>query len=268
MDAFIQRHEQDVIGVLHGFDWMRFRGTLRWLCCAEGLDRYLQTMRVPYREFGVFVQSLSERLKDHARELARRAGRPFEYLTRSSQEKEKVAQAIATRDGVTEGLVCVLSCVEPCQSFAIRRDGHGGFAFRPEPRKCMHLYFYYLDREFGLMHVRLATWLPFGLDVCLNGREYLARRMVQAGIGYEQRDNCFTRIDDLPRRVEISHAANERYLEASSRAVCSLVSCAGRTRRLEAARREEHAGRLSSPAGSPQSGRPAWLVRLRTRLGW
>jgi DNA-binding PadR family transcriptional regulator len=232
MDAFIQRHEQDVIGVLNGFDRMRFRGTLRWLCYAEGLDRYLVTRGVPYKNFGVFAQSLSERVKDHAREVARKTGRPFEYLTRSNQEKEKVALAIAARDGVTEGLVCVLSCVEPCQSFAIRRDGHGGFAFRPEPRKCMHLYFYYLDREFGLMHVRLATWLPFGLDVCLNGREYLARRMNQAGIGYEQRDNCFTRIDDLPRAQRMLQDLEgrkwERFLNTLARRVNPLVGARGK----------------------------------------
>ena len=28
-------------------------------------------------------------------------------------------------------------------------------------RKCLHLYYYYQDREFGLMHIRLETWLPF-----------------------------------------------------------------------------------------------------------
>jgi hypothetical protein len=65
------------------------------------------------------------------------------------------------------------------------------------------LYYYYLDREFGLMHVRVCSWLPFGIQVCLNGREYLARRMSKAGIGYEQRDNCFTRIDDLPRAQQM-----------------------------------------------------------------
>jgi hypothetical protein len=213
MDSFIQRHEQDVIGVLNGFDRMRFRGTLRSVCYSEGLDRYLGAVGVPYKDFGVFAQSLSERLKDQAREVARKAGRPFEYLTRSSQEKEKVAQAIATRDGVTEGLVCVLSCVEPCQSFSIRRNGQGGFGFRSEERKCMHLYFYYLDREFGLMHVRLATWLPFGLHVCLNGREYLARRMNRAGIRYEQRDNCFTWIEDLPRAQQMLEDLEKRKWE-------------------------------------------------------
>jgi hypothetical protein len=232
MDAFIQRHEQDVIGVLNGFDRMRFRGTLRSICYAEGLDRYLGAVGVPYKDFGVFAQGLSERLKDHAREVARKAGRPFEYLTRSSQEKEKVAQAIATREGVTEGLVCVLSCVEPCQSFSIRRDGKGGFGFRGEERKCMHLYFYYLDREFGLMHVRLATWLPFGLQVCLNGREYLARRMNKAGIGYEQRDNCFTWIEDLPRAQQMMQDLEkrkwERFLNTLAARVNPLLGARGK----------------------------------------
>ena len=213
METFIQRHEQDVIGVLSGFDRLRFRGTLRSICYSEGLDRYLGALGVRYKDFGVFAQGLSERLKDHARQLARQAGRPFEYVRRSGQEKEKIAEAIAARDHVTEGLVCVLSCVEPCRSFSIRRDGRGGFGFRSEERKCMHLYFYYLDREFGLMHVRLATWLPFGLHVCLNGREYLARRMTQAGMGFEQRDNCFVRIDDLPRAQRMLEALQSRKWE-------------------------------------------------------
>ena len=66
-------------------------------------------------------------------------------------------------------------------------------------RKCLHLYFYYLDREFGLMHVRLQTWLPFTIQVCLNGREWLAQQLDRAGISYLKRDNCFTQISDLKR---------------------------------------------------------------------
>jgi hypothetical protein len=49
------------------------------------------------------------------------------------------------------------------------------------------------------MHVRLQTWLPMPIQVCINGREYLACRMKQERIGFEQRENCFVRIDDLPR---------------------------------------------------------------------
>ncbi len=37
------------------------------------------------------------------------------------------------------------------------------------------------------MHVRLQTWLPMTIQVCINGREYLARRMDKAGMRYEKR---------------------------------------------------------------------------------
>jgi hypothetical protein len=33
----------------------------------------------------------------------------------------------------------------------------------------------------------LQTWLPMSIQVCVNGREYLARRLDRAGIGYEKR---------------------------------------------------------------------------------
>jgi len=199
MDTFIQRHRQDVIGVLSGFDRMRFRGTLRSISYAEGVDRFLGASGVRYKDFKEFALGLSGRLTQHAEQVAKRAGRPFEYQASSGQDKQARAEQIAVRDGITEGLVCILGCVEPCMSFSIRRNGQGGFGFRYEQRKCLHLYYYYLDREFGLMHVRVATWLPFSIQVCLNGREYLACRMRKAGIGFEQRDNCFVWIQDVER---------------------------------------------------------------------
>jgi len=160
----------------------------------------------------------------HARQVAQQAGRPFEYVASSHADKQAVAQRIAARDGINEGLVCVLRCLESCQSFAIRQDGQGGFRFRPEERRCLYLYYYYLDREFGLMHVRLATWLPFGIQVCLNGREYLARRMRKAGIAFEQRDNCFVWIEDPARAQQMMQDLEERHWERWLKALSLRVN--------------------------------------------
>ena len=224
METFMNRHEKDIVGILHGFDRMRFRGTLRSISYADGFDRFLGAVGVRYKDFGSYVQGLSERLKDHARQVAARAGRPLEYLASSRQEKEAVAKAIAERDGITEGLVCVLSCVEPCMSFCIRRDGSGRFRFRSEQRKCLHLYYYYMDREFGLMHVRLSTWVPFAIQVCLNGREYLSRRMIKAGIGFEQRDNCFVQIDQLAQAQQMMRDLEERKWERLLKSLAARVN--------------------------------------------
>jgi hypothetical protein len=213
MDAFIQRHQQDVIGVVSGFDRMRFRGTLRSISYAEGVDRFLGAVGVRYKDFKDYVLGLSQALIDHGERVARQAGRPFEYRASSGEDKQAEALRIAERDGITEGLVCVLRCVEPCQSFSIRRDSQGRVGLRAEQRKCLHLYYYYLDREFGLMHVRVATWLPFGIHVCLNGREYLARRLSKAGIAFEQRDNCFVWIEDVARAQQMLENLESRKWE-------------------------------------------------------
>jgi hypothetical protein len=42
-----------------------------------------------------------------------------------------------------------------------------------------------------MLHVRVQSWLAFNVDVCLNGRAWLARQMDSVGIDYDQRDNCF-----------------------------------------------------------------------------
>ncbi len=49
------------------------------------------------------------------------------------------------------------------------------------------------------MHRRLQMWVPFSIHVCLNGRDWLARQLTQAAIGFDQRDNCFVDVDDLAR---------------------------------------------------------------------
>lgn len=68
---------------------------------------------------------------------------------------------------------------------------------RPAVRKCLHQYFYLDHPTFGPMHVRVQTWVPFQIKVVLNGRDWLARQLDAAGIGYLKKDNTFTAIDDF-----------------------------------------------------------------------
>jgi hypothetical protein len=47
------------------------------------------------------------------------------------------------------------------------------------PRKCLALYHDSIDPQFGWMNARIQSWLPFPIQICLNGREWLARMMDQ-----------------------------------------------------------------------------------------
>ena len=201
MKRFLEHHNDHLLGVLTGFDRIVFRGTLRSISYVEGMGRFLGYHGIRYTQFGEFAEGITKRIKSHARQYAKEEGRPYVHLDSPKISKEERAIEIRDRDGIEEGLVCVFGCVEPCMTYEYtpRKDRKGPWLCR-RVRQCLFVYFYYMDREFGLMYVRLQTWLPMDIQVGVNGREYLACRMDRAGMEYEKRDNCFTRID-VVRRV-------------------------------------------------------------------
>ena len=200
MNEFVQRHAKSVIGCLIGFDRLLLRGTVRMLACTSGLMRYLWASRVLLKDFGDWSAALTTRVRAASEQVMRDAGRPVLYLQDPSASKEDLARAVATRDGVERGPVCLLSAVEPCWSFEVRRDrASRRLVLEPRYRKCLHLYHYRMDERVGLTHVRLQTWLPFGVRVCLNGREWLCRQLDREHVGYDRRDNCLVRVTDARR---------------------------------------------------------------------
>lgn len=200
MDGFIQRHRSSVIGILNGFDRVRIRGTLRWLCYVDGFGKYLSAMKVLLKDFKRYAEGITDRVRRATERIAEEAGRPLQYLGSPSTSKEEVARAIAERDGIGEGLICVLSAVEPCWSFSVGPNRERKqLELRAGQRKCLHYYHYWIHPVWGFMHARLQTWFPFTVHLCLHGREWLGRQMDRAGMGYERRDNCFVRIADVER---------------------------------------------------------------------
>jgi hypothetical protein len=178
---------------------------------VDGMGKFLNSQGVLLKDFGGYVEKVSEEIKDYAFRIAEAKGRPVQYLPSSADSKEDIALKIAERDGIQEGLIAVLTCVEPCQSFDIQKDKKAKqLKLVGRWRKCLHLYFYWLDREYGLMHLRLQTWAPFTIQVCINGREWLARHRGRERIGYQKHDNCFSQMDNLERAQQLSDLLDQQ----------------------------------------------------------
>lgn len=171
--------------------------TLRPLYQPSLMLRYLSRADVLLKDFAAFAAGWTDRVRTAARQLAEHSGRPLIYLPASSARKELLARELARRDGLTSGLIGLWSAVEPCLTYFVRRDREQKkLVLRLEPGKCLHYYFYFLHAQLGLLHLRLQTWFPFAIHLCLNGRHWLARQLDQAGLGYVQRENCFTWLED------------------------------------------------------------------------
>jgi hypothetical protein len=68
--------------------------------------------------------------------------------------------------------------------------------------KCLHHDLYLIDRELAL-HVRIQGGIPIDIQVYVNAREWLARALDKAGIGYVRFDNSLQAIDDLEAAAEL-----------------------------------------------------------------
>ena len=198
MDQFTSKQGDSVIGLLSGWDRIVFRGTYRILCVARGMMEYLWQTSVLLKQFGDHAEAMTRMLMNATVETAERLERPVRYLASSGTDKEAIAREILQQSPVESGLVCILKAVEPCMSYEIHRNRETKkLELRTKQRKCLYLYHYYLDPCFGLMNARIQTWFPFSVQVCLNGREWLARRMDKAGLSYERHDNSFPWIEDF-----------------------------------------------------------------------
>jgi hypothetical protein len=166
------------------------------------MTQLLHAHEIDSRTVKPFLLSNAERVKSHALAMAREHGRPFEYLS-SKLRKEDAARKIAERDGIDKGLVCLFSAVEPCRTFSLRYTTGQPYV-QTAKRKCLHLYYHFMDRDLGLLHVRVQTWLPLQVQIYLNGHEWLARRLMARGIEHAKIDNVFIRIGDLPRAQRLT----------------------------------------------------------------
>lgn len=192
-NTFLAQHQPDVIGVVSGLDRVRFKGSLPPLYRPSAMDAYLRVKKILYKDFKEFAVELTQRIKTQALRMAELAQRPFEYLRSCYTRKEALARELIKKDKLQEGLVGIFGCVEPCRTYFLRGNHQTKkLEFWLESGKCQHFYFYHLHPEFGLMHLRLQSWFPFQVHICINGREWLSRQMDRHQMEYCQKENCFT----------------------------------------------------------------------------
>ncbi len=198
---FVAKFASLIVCVLHCFDRVLFKGHLA-LSSVKELERFVDfTLKMRRCHFmKTLAPEWSERLVEHAKTLARQAGRRYEYRT-GRFKKEQWAESLIREQRIESGLAGVLCTQETCNSFTLA-PGERRPCFVSRPRQQRILYYYFLDPQLGLIHVRLQTWAPFTLQVYVNGHNWLAQQLSRLGVGFVQRDNAFLELDD-PAKAQI-----------------------------------------------------------------
>ena len=177
-----ERYADELVGKVACFDRIIIFGTWQGLRYEGAVNDELAQRKLGAFELQRFAQPLSEAVRARAGALAQEYGVQIQYLPNWRTDKEEIAQAECEKRGRQPGLVCILSVLESCKTFAPRQGREGRPAWiKMVAGRCLHYYFYFYDEVLGLIHLRLPTWLPMRLHFCLNGHAWLGGRLRAEG---------------------------------------------------------------------------------------
>jgi hypothetical protein len=200
---FLAKYSGSITSTLNCFDRVIFKGHLPGLTYLAGVRQFVdRTLGLKRKDFMGWAKGQSQRIVAHGQALAQKAGRPYLYL-RGHQRKEKLVSDLLRQSPIAEGLVCVLRCLEHSPSFRLVQ-GQGRPDFSPDRPPALVFYFYYLDPDLGLIHIRVPTLFPWSIQIALNGHDYLAQQMIQARLGFVQEDNVFVQLDNPARAQQLA----------------------------------------------------------------
>ncbi len=121
------------------------------------------------------------------------------------EEKDETARAQLAQFTRSRGVVLIGKAQEKTLGYTARRKEHGTkvvwFDYSRHDVRVTHYYFYILDEEFGLFFIKVCTYFPFEVKVCLNGHEWAKQQLRREGLGFEALSNGFLSCDH-PQRLQ------------------------------------------------------------------
>jgi hypothetical protein len=109
------------------------------------------------------------------------------------QRKDDIVAAYRTRFTAREGVVVLGVAQEKMRAFkAHKRPGPAvSFDFSRQSVHVNHYYFYVQDRDWGPAFLKIGTYLPYPVKICLNGHEWAKQHLRRARLAFDSLDNGF-----------------------------------------------------------------------------
>ena len=121
------------------------------------------------------------------------------------QRTDDVVAAHRARRPMDDGVVVIGVAQEKMRAFkAQKRRGPGtavSFDFSRQSVAVNHYYFYVQDPDWGPAFLKLGTYLPYPIKLCLNGHEWVKQQLRRAGVAFDSLDNGFLACAD-PIRLQ------------------------------------------------------------------
>lgn len=208
MKTFLLRFAGLVHFVLSGFDRLRFRGDSALLNNARGVDSYLYSQKIRYVDFPEHCEQHTKSLCRQTEKVAQQQSLPLRHLNSPTIDKEATALQLASTHPCSAplGRIAVLTCVESCMTYRLRKNEEGKVYPVKEVGKCLHYYHYFQHPELGLCYARVQSYFPFTVRIGMNGRQWLYQQLRQRKIDFQNQGNLLLSVANVSLAQELLDA--------------------------------------------------------------
>lgn len=197
------------------FDRLYLNGWVPGLAVGGGLVNYIRKALGKSIPSPAVLSSETKSFVKAVEEFVSQRDIPLIAFERK-QRKDDVANKLRRDHPQRDGVVFVGVAQEKASAFKAQKSRVGGgvgFDYSRQSVYVKHFYFYIDDEDFGACFIKVCTYAPYAVRICLNGHEWAKRQLEHRGIRFESLDNGFLSCENPRILQEICQSLGAEQIE-------------------------------------------------------
>jgi hypothetical protein len=212
MNAFYEHHKDSIRFGYRCFDRILLNGLIQPFQQPERVVGFFNTYRQQYPVSRDVLRDIASQFQNWVVNRSRKWGAPI--LEAPEGRRDEFIDSYFKR-AKPDQVVAILKAREPARILtAIGNKTENRWHLQMAQRWVVQYNFYVQDAHWGRMFVRMSPYFPFSARVCLNQHHWLANRMREEGLSFQQCANCFLRCSHPERLQELADSLTAKDLLA------------------------------------------------------
>lgn len=208
MNAFHEHHQDSIRFGYRCFDRLLLNGLIQPFQQPERVIGFFNSYRQQYPVSRDVLREIASQFQNWAVNRSQKWGAPI--LEAPEDRRDKFLDPYF-RKAKPNQVVAIVKGREPARiMIAIGNKKENRWHLQIAPRWVVQYNFYINDQRWGRMFVRMCPYFPFSARVCLNQHHWLAVRMRDEGIDFQQCTNAFLRCSNPARLQELADSLTAR----------------------------------------------------------
>ena len=208
MNAFYEHHKHSIRFRYRCFDRILLNGLIQPFQQPERVLGFFWAYRRVYPVSREVLRDIAKQFQNWVVNRSEKWGAPI--LEAPEDRRDKFLDPYF-RKAKSNQVVAIVKAREPARiMIAIGNKKENRWHLQIAQRWVMQYNFYVQDDRWGRMFVRVCPYFPFSARVCLNQHYWLAARMREEGIDFQQCTNAFLKCANPARLQELADSLTPR----------------------------------------------------------